>query len=222
MNIIEALNWRYATKRMNGRTVPKDKLQIILDAIYLAPSSYGLQPYSIVVIENLELMKKIQPIAYMQPQIVEASVLLVFTAWDCLTQQKIDDYISHVAQVRNVSEDSLKRIKEEISNLLKNTAEENFCWHAKQSSIALGVALCAAALEQIDATPMEGFNSKDLDEVLQLKDRGLRSVAIMALGYRDIEKDHLVNLPKVRRNKEELFISLQSEIGFTASNINKI
>jgi nitroreductase len=222
MNIIEALNWRYATKRMNGKTIPKEKLQIILDAIYLAPSSYGLQPYSIIVIENLELMKKIQPIAYMQPQITEASVLLVFAAWDCLTQQKIDEYITHVAKVRNMSEDSLKRIKLEIGNLLKNTAEENFCWHAKQASIALGVAICAAALEQIDSTPMEGFNSVDLDEVLQLKERGLRSVSIMALGYRDIENDPLVNLPKVRRNKEELFISIQSEIGFTASNINNI
>jgi nitroreductase len=222
MNIIEALNWRYATKRMNGNPVPKEKLQVILDAIYLAPSSYGLQPYSVVVIENVELMKKIQPIAYMQPQIIEASVLLVFAAWDCLTQQRIDEYINHVAQVRNVSEDSLKRIKEEIGNLLKNTAEESFCWHAKQSSIALGVALCAAAFEQIDSTPMEGFNSKDLDEVLQLKERGLRSVAIMALGFRDTENDHLVNLPKVRRNKEDLFISIQSEIGFTASNINNI
>jgi len=222
MNIIEALNWRYATKRMNSNTVPKDKLQIILDAIYLAPSSYGLQPYSIVVIENLELMKKIQPIAYMQPQIIEASVLLVFAAWNCLTQQKIDDYIAHVAQVRNVSEDSLKHLKDEISNLLKNTDEENFCWHAKQSSIALGVALCAAALEQVDSSPMEGFKSADLDEVLHLKDRGLRSVAIMALGYRDMEKDPLAKLTKVRRAKEELFISIQSEIGFTASNINNI
>ena len=82
MKIIDALNWRYATKSMDGKKIPKKSLDIILEAIRLTPSSFGLQPYSIIVIENTELMKKIQPIADMQPQIIEASVLLVFAAWE--------------------------------------------------------------------------------------------------------------------------------------------
>lgn len=220
MTIIEALNWRYATKRMNGKTIPKHDLECILEAIWLAPSSYGLQPYSIIVIENSELLKKIQPIANMQPQITEASVLLVFAAWDNVTQEKIDDYFKCITAIRSVTEDSLKHIKEEIELLLKNTAEENFCWTSKQAYIALGMGLTAAALNKIDTTPIEGFHNANLDEILQLKEKGLRSVVLMAIGYRDEEHDLLAKLPKVRRDKEKLFITLQAEIGFTATNIN--
>ncbi len=221
MNVIEALNWRYATKRMNGTKIPMKKLQYILDAIWLAPSSFGLQPYSIIVVENIELLKKIQPITNMQPQTTEASVLLVFAAWDNLTEERINEYISRVCTVRNVTEDSLKHRRNDIELMLKNTAEDNFCWAAKQAFLALGIAITTAALEKIDTTPMEGFNNQDLDEILQLKERGLRSVILLALGYRDEANDHLSKAPKVRRDKESLFISIQSEIGFTATHINK-
>ncbi|MES2380663.1 MAG: NAD(P)H-dependent oxidoreductase [Bacteroidota bacterium] len=222
MTIIEALNWRYATKRMNGETVPKEDLACILEAIRLAPSSFGLQPYSIIVIENMELLKKVQPIANSQPQITEASALLVFAAWDNVTQERINDYITLVATTRNVTEDDLKPDKEEMEELLKNTAEDNFKWASKQAYIALGMGLTAAALNKIDTTPMEGFKNAMLDELLQLKERGLRSAALMAIGYRDEEHDLLVKLPKVRRAKEDIFITLQAEIGFTATHINSI
>ncbi|MES2655476.1 MAG: NAD(P)H-dependent oxidoreductase [Bacteroidota bacterium] len=222
MTIIEALNWRYATKRMNGETVPKEDLACILEAIRLAPSSFGLQPYSIIVIENMELLKKVQPIANSQPQITEASALLVFAAWDNVTQERINDYITLVATTRNVTEDDLKPDKEEMEELLKNTAEDNFKWASKQAYIALGMGLTAAALNKIDTTPMEGFKNAMLDELLQLKERGLRSAALMAIGYRDEEHDPLVKLPKVRRAKEDIFITLQAEIGFTATHINSI
>jgi nitroreductase/dihydropteridine reductase len=222
MDIIKALNWRYATKRMNGNKIPESKLNTILEAIWLAPTSYGMQPFSVVVIENVELLKKIQPIAYMQPQVSEASVLLVFAAWDNITQERIDEYISHVCSVRNVTEDSMKNLKVEIELKLKNTIDINHCWAANQTYISLGIAIATAALIQIDTTPIEGFISEDLDEVLKLKERGLKSVVLLALGYRDEEHDHLLGLPKVRQNKEDLFISIQSEIGFTASNINNI
>ncbi len=222
MDIIKALNWRYATKRMNGNKIPESKLNTILEAIWLAPTSYGMQPFSVVVIENVELLKKIQPIAYMQPQVSEASVLLVFAAWNNITQERIDEYISQVCSVRNVTEDSMKNLKVEIELKLKNTIDINHCWAANQTYISLGIAIATAALIQIDTTPIEGFISEDLDEVLKLKERGLKSVVLLALGYRDEEHDHLLGLPKVRQNKEDLFISIQSEIGFTASNINNI
>jgi nitroreductase / dihydropteridine reductase len=205
MSIINALNWRYATKRMNGNIIPKEKMDIILKAISLSPSSFGLQPYSIIVVENNDVLKKIKPVANMQPQITEASAVLVFAAWDNLTEDKIDTYINLVSEVRNVSEGSLKTIKGIIGSQLKNTAEQNFIWNSKQAYIALGIALIAAAEEHIDSTPMEGFDHEAVDEILQLKEQGLKSVVLLALGYRDEANDYLVKLKKVRREEEKLF-----------------
>lgn len=221
MKLIDALKWRYATKRMNGNKIPDEKLQYIMEAIRLAPTSFGLQPFSVIVIENIELLKKIQPIANKQPQITEASVLLVFAAWENLTLEKINEHITHISTVRGVSEDSLKHKREEMEGQLKNTAEVNFCWTSKQAYLAMGIGIVAAATEKIDTTPMESFNQQDLDEVLHLKERGLRSVLLLALGYRDEANDITAKDKKVRREKENLFITLQSTIGFNATNINK-
>ena len=208
MTVIDALNWRYATKRMNGNIIPKEKMESILKAISLAPSSLGLQPYSIIVIENPGMLEKIKPIANMQPQITEASALLVFAAWDNLTQKRIDKYIARISSVRDVNEESLSHIKQLLETQLKNTVEQNFIWNSKQAYIALGVGLVAAAEANIDSTPMEGFNHEQLDEVLQLKERGLKSSVLLALVYRDARTDYLVNLKKVRREEEELFTTL--------------
>lgn len=208
MSITNALHWRYATKRMNGAKVPKNKMDIILDAISLAPSSFGLQPYSVLVIENEAMLEKIKPIAMMQPQITEASALLVFAIWDKITSEKIDTYINRIAAERNVTIDSLKQVKEMIEAQLKNSEADNFIWNSKQAYIALGVALVAAATEEIDSTPMEGFDKNLLDDLLQLKEKGLRSSVIMTLGYRDTKNDYLVNLKKIRREKEKLFITI--------------
>jgi nitroreductase len=129
MSITNALHWRYATKRMNGAKVPKNKMDIILDAISLAPSSFGLQPYSVLVIENEAMLEKIKPIAMMQPQITEASALLVFAIWDKITSEKIDTYINRIAAERNVTIDSLKQVKEMIEAQLKNSEADNFIWN---------------------------------------------------------------------------------------------
>ena len=208
MSIIDALNWRYATKRMNGNIIPKEKMDTILKAIALAPSSLGLQPYSVIVIENKPLLEKIKPAANMQPQITEASALLVFAAWDNLTEERIEAYIKRISIVREVSEDSLKQIKLMLETQLKNTAEQNFTWNARQAYIALGIGLVAAAEENIDSTPMEGFDHARVDQILQLNEKGLKSVAFLVLGYRDAANDYLVNLKKVRREEDELFINM--------------
>ena len=209
MPIIDALNWRYATKRMNGNIIPKEKMDIILNAIALAPSSLGLQPYSVIVIENKLLLEKIKPVANMQPQITEASALLVFAAWDNLTEERINAYIKRISTVRNVSEDSLKQIKLMLETQLKNMAEENFTWNSRQAYIALGIGLVAAAEQNIDSTPMEGFDHAKVDEILQLKGNGFKSVVLLALGYRDAANDYLVKLKKVRRENEKLFTIMQ-------------
>ena len=209
MSITTALHWRYATKRMNGIKIPKAKMDIILDAISLAPSSFGLQPYSVLVIENKAMLEKIKPIAMMQPQITEASALLVFAVWDQITSEKINVYIAQIAQERNVTIDSLKQVKEQIEAQLKNSDSDNFIWNSKQAYIALGVGLVAAAEEEIDSTPMEGFDKTLLDDLLKLKEKGLSSSVLMTLGYRDTENDYLVHLKKIRRKKEHLFIQFQ-------------
>jgi nitroreductase / dihydropteridine reductase len=206
-NIVEALEWRYASKRMNGNKVPADKVEAILEAIRLAPSSMGLQPYTILVIEDEELKQKIQPIAYNQPQIVESSHLLVFAAWDNITPTQVDEYIAHTATVRNIPEEGLAEFKNMLLGIINgNSQEQNYNWAARQAYIAFGVGLVAAAAEQVDTTPMEGFDSAALDELLNLKEKGLRSVTLMPLGYRDADNDWLANLPKVRREKKALFI----------------
>ncbi len=208
MDLINALNWRYATKRMTGQKVPQEKIETILEATRLSASSMGLQPYTILVIENEELKKKIQPAAYNQPQIVEASHLLVFTAWNDITQKQVDDYIIHIAEVRGVSEESLNSFKAAFQNIINRPQEEKYQWAARQAYIAFGTAIAAAALEKIDATPMEGFNAEAMDALLNLKEQGLRSVTILALGYRDAEKDFLAGAKKVRREKENLIVEL--------------
>jgi nitroreductase/dihydropteridine reductase len=209
MDLIKAMNWRYATKRMNGAKVPQEKLDCILEATRLSPSSFGLQPYTILVIEDRELRKKIQPIAYNQPQIVEGSHLLVFAVWENISSEKVSEFIDHIVELRGIPVNSLKGYQTAIeSRVNNNPPEANFDWAARQAYIALGTALVAAAVEEVDATPMEGFDTQAVDTILQLKAKGLRSVALLALGYRDAENDYLVHAKKVRREKEKLFVTL--------------
>jgi nitroreductase len=209
MDLIKYLNWRYATKRMNGAKVPNEKVERILDAINLSASSIGLQPYTVFVIEDENLRKQIKPIANDQPQITECSHLLVFAAWDNLTEQRIDDFLNRMQEIRGSLPAKMKDWEMYLKNKAKNSsAEDNFNWNARQAYIGLGTALIAAATEQVDATPMEGFDSKALDVLLKLPEKGLRSVLIMPLGYRDVVTDYLVNLPKVRREKEKMFVRL--------------
>ncbi|WP_298155973.1 nitroreductase family protein [Flavobacterium sp.] len=208
MSITAALQWRYAAKRMNGTKIPESKMDVILDAIALAPSSFGLQPYSVLIVENKELLEKIKPIAYSQPQITEASALVVFAAWDKLTKERIGIYVNQIAQERGIALETLAPVREQLESQLANSDADNFNWHAKQTYIALAIGLVAAAEQKVDSTPMEGFNSLLLDDLLQLQERGLRSTVIMALGYRDVKNDYLVNLKKIRRPKDALFIHL--------------
>ncbi|MBW3545046.1 MAG: NAD(P)H-dependent oxidoreductase [Bacteroidetes bacterium] len=213
MNVLEALNWRYATKKMNGSQVPQDKVDNILEAIRLAPTSMGLQPFTVLVIEDPELKQKIQPIAYNQSQIVDSSHLLVFAAWSNVSEEQIEEYINHTAEVRNMPVASLDDFKNMLLNMAKNrTAEENMQWSARQAYIAFGTALVAAAAEKVDATPMEGFDSAALDALLNLEEKGLKSVTLLPLGYRDTTNDWLASLPKVRREKDKLFVQLTADV----------
>lgn len=208
-NLIETLNWRYATKRMNGNKIPSEKLDVILEAIKLSPSSAGLQPYTVFVIEDQEVKEKIHKVAYSQPQIIEASHVLVFAAYNKLTSENVSDYLNLIADTRSIPVASLDGFKNSIgAGLLSRSEEVNAQWAARQAYIALGHALVAAASEQIDATPMEGFDAKGLDEILGLNEKGLNSVVIMTLGYRDSENDPLASAKKVRKTHEALFVTI--------------
>lgn len=207
MNLIESLEWRYASKKMNGQEVPREKVDRILRAIQLAPSSMGLQPYTVLVITDPELKTKILPVANNQTQVVDCSHLLVFAAWSSISREQVDEYIDHTAKTRKVPVDTLAGFREALVKMIsKNTPEQNFAWAARQVYLAFGTAITAAAVEKVDATPMEGFNSSQLDVLLNLNEQGLRSVILLPLGYRDEEKDWLAKLPKVRRSREKLFI----------------
>jgi nitroreductase len=200
MHYLEQLNWRYATKRYNGEPVPETQLQNILEAIKLAPSSLGLQPFEVLVIEDPELREKLAPAAYNQPAITESGALLVFTAWKNITNAQVDAYIDQMARIRQVPVESLDGFKNMIlSNTEGKSAADLFQWNTRQAYIALGYATAAAALEKIDSTPMEGFNPEKINEILGLDEKGSSAVLLLALGFRDEEKDPLAKLPKVRR-----------------------
>lgn len=211
MSLIEALNWRYATKRMNGERVPRTQVDRILEAVRLAPSSYGLQPYSVLVIEDRALRERISPVAFDQPQITQSSHLLVFAAWDPVEEAHVDDLIRLTAETRGQHPDDLAAYGSTIKGAVGGFASthENFQWAAKQAYLALGTALAAAAAERVDASPMEGFDPAGLDDLLGLREQNLRSVVLMALGYRDNAADRHAGLEKVRWPREKLFIHMR-------------
>ncbi len=209
MELIDALNWRYAAKKMNGQPVPAEKVDTILEAIRLSASSVGIQPYNVIVIESHELRGKIHEQACPQPQIVEGSHVLVFASWTDVTAEHIDQYMQLIADTRQTDVSSLTPFADSIKgNLMSRTPELRAEWAARQSYIALGTGMIAAATEGVDATPMEGFNADALDQLLDLPAKNLHSTSILVLGYRDAEKDYLANAPKVRRSSEELFIEM--------------
>ncbi|AIM36584.1 nitroreductase [Sphingobacterium sp. ML3W] len=207
MSLLENLKWRYATKKMNGTPVAQEKIDYILEAARLAPTSSGLHPFKVIEITNPELRAKIQPIAYGQSQIIDSSHILVFAAYDGYTEERVNAPFAQQAEERGLplgyADDYKNNLFATLSTLSK---EQQFNHAARQAYIGFGLALAAAAEQRIDATPMEGFNNEQLDALLGLDKLGLKSVTILALGYRDEEHDWLVNLKKVRPNHEDFII----------------
>jgi len=209
MSALNNLEWRYAAKRMNGQKIPAEKLEKILKAIQLAPTSYGMQPFTVLVVEDHDLKAKMAPAIYNQPQITEGSHVLVFAAWKEYSDENVEKYLNNIASLRGIPVDSLDGLRNMINGAISGkTPEQLLNWNSRQAYIALGTGLAVAAEEQVDSTPMEGFDPDALDAVLDLQEKGLRSTVVLALGYRDAEKDYLSSAAKVRRNKEELFIRL--------------
>lgn len=204
-SLSERLAWRYATKKMDpARPVPQAKVDRILDAIRLAPTSSGLQPFEVIEVTNPDVRARLRAAAYDQSQLTEGSHVLVFAAWDNYTSGRIDGIVAQHAAERGASE-TLTAYYDRLKGMyLARDAEENFQHAARQAYIAFGLALTAAAFEEVDATPMEGFYAAQVDEILGLRERGLRSVTLLPLGYRAAEGDWLAPMKKVRRPIGEL------------------
>ncbi|MDJ1468420.1 NAD(P)H-dependent oxidoreductase [Cytophagaceae bacterium DM2B3-1] len=209
MQFNEAINWRYAAKKMNGQPVPQAKIDAILEAIRLSASSAGLQPYEVIVISDPVLKAKVYEKSCPQPQIQEGSHLLVFASQLSVSEEDISTYMERIARTRNIPVDSLNGFSDSIKNgLLSMPPEIIKNWASRQAYIALGFGLVAAAVEEVDSCAMEGFNPAALDELLGLTEKNLGSVVLLALGYRDEEKDFLAGAAKVRKDRAELFTEL--------------
>jgi nitroreductase len=206
---LENQNWRYATKKFDAtKKITTEDLNTLKEAIRLSSSSYGLQPYKVIIVENPELRANIQPAAWGQSQITEASHLIIFANETKLDEVAIDEYIKNISLTRNTPIEALAGygdfMKSKITSL---TPEEKNIWTAKQTYLALGNLLNVAAELKIDATPMEGFVPTQVNEILGLDKLGLNATLIATLGYRH-DEDATQHYKKVRKSNEDLFITL--------------
>lgn len=206
--ITTLLNWRYAAKKLQANnTVPADKLEHILEAIRLSASSSGLQPYQVMVVTDPQLKQQIRPVAWNQSQVTDCSHLLVFAAWDNYTAERINGMFDLVNEQRGFKNEGWEAYRQQLLNHYpQRPAQQNFEHAARQAYIGLGSAMLAAAEQQVDATPMEGFEPEKVDAILGLAELGLKSVLLLPLGYREVEGDWLVNLKKVRRSTADFVI----------------
>lgn len=206
MNLINSLKWRYATKKMDAsKKVNPEDIQRIREAVQLAASSYGLQPYKILEIENPDLREQLQALCWNQSQVTEASHLFLFCNYLTVSDKDVDEFVKLKAQVQDTAPETLKPYSDFVQQkLAQKTADEHYHWTAKQSYIALANAMMACAELQIDSTPMEGFEREKVDELLNLKEQGLSAAVFLAVGYRSSE-DSNQDRKKVRKALSDLF-----------------
>ncbi len=203
--LLELLNWRYATKKMDpAKEVPQNKVDTIVEAIRMAPTSSGTQPFELILVTSPDVLTQIRATANDQSPVTDCSHLLVFAAWDNYTEDRIDE----VTQLNIDARGEIPLIHQYYGNLKANyiprQAEVNYAHAARQAYIALGIGLVAAAEQEVDSTPMEGFDPAAVDAILGLGEKGLRSVVLLPLGYRDPTGDWLLPMAKVRKARERM------------------
>ena len=205
MSLKNDLNWRYAAKLMNGKSISDEQLNMVLNAINLSASSYGLQPYKVMVVSKPETKLKLQEAAYGQLQVGSSSHVLIFTVPLKITESYIQNYISLVAEERQIPEGFLDDFKKTLeTTIVALPTDVQQAWATKQAYIGLGTALVAAAEQKIDSCPMEGFDALKFDKILNLEEKGFKSVVMLVLGYRS-ETDNYANFKKVRKTMEDMF-----------------
>jgi|TARA_R110002012_G_scaffold9716_3_gene45020 nitroreductase/dihydropteridine reductase len=205
MDLLDKLNWRYAAKAMNGEKVAEDKIERILEATRLAPTSSGLQPFEVMVIKNQDIKEQIRPVAWNQSVVTDCSHLLVFAAWDTYTPERINYMFDLTNDIRGFKNEGWENYRQMLlDSYPQKDEQENFEHAARQAYIAFSHAIIAAAYENVDATPLEGFDATEVDKILGLREKGLRSAVLLPLGYRKEDEDWLVNLVKVRKPMEDM------------------
>lgn len=206
MQLLENLEWRYATKRFDSsKKISSDKLEKIKRAIQLSVSSYGLQLYKVLLIENSELRKKLSPVSWDQPQITEASHLIVFCNYNTVSENHVDDHFEQIAKIQNTDINMLSGYRDFMKNKITEKSEmDRANWTAKQTYLALGNLLNACAELKIDACPMEGFDVEKYNEILELGPKGLNAAVIATIGYRSNDDDTQYR-KKLRKPLNELF-----------------
>lgn len=207
---IENQNWRYATKKFDTtKKVSNEDLEILKEAIRLSTSSYGLQPYKIFIIENKEIRAKLQPVSWGQAQIIEASHLFVFANEVDIQNKHIESLITNMAKTRGLEEENLLGYADFMkSKIISLDNGMKSVWTSKQTYLALGNLINAAAELKIDVTPMEGFESEKYNEILDLNKQGLNASLVATIGYRH-EEDATQHYAKVRKSNNELFTTIK-------------
>lgn len=209
--IIDALNWRYATKAFDTtKKLTDEQVSALLEAIRLSASSFGLQPYKIILIKNPELREQIKTNAWGQSQVTDASHLIVLAAVTNLGDAFVDNFINVVSTTRGVEVANLEGYSQMMKGAIKGKSDQGGAqvvkdWASKQAYIALGTLLTTCAVEKIDACPMEGFDNKKVDEILGLSELNLESVLLCPVGFRS-ESDESANYKKVRFAKADMVI----------------
>ena len=207
--ILEQLNWRYATKSYDAtKKISDEDWETLEQSLILAPSSFGIQPYKFIVVTDQAMKEKLRPAAYGQSQITDSSHLVVFIYKKVLTDADIEHFVERIAEVRGVPREALTDYENTMKGSAKKAVDGGYVetWNSRQAYLALGFLLETAALLGIDATPMEGFDPAQFNEILGLTDYS--AVVLAAVGYRNAESDWLANLPKVRFPKEELIVKI--------------
>jgi nitroreductase/dihydropteridine reductase len=209
MNTIQSLKWRYAVKKFDTeKQLSKDQINTLKEAFNLTATSYGLQPLKMLVINNKIIQKELVAHSFNQPQVGEASHLLVICIPDNYSIEQVDSYFQLVKKIRNTSDAIRKPFQDFLTkDIEKRTQEELFLWNKNQAYLALGNLLTVCALEKIDACPMEGFVPEKYDETLNLKDKNLKSVLVLPVGFR-ADDDYMKDLKKVRKQTAETVIEI--------------
>jgi nitroreductase len=197
--VLAQLRWRYATKKFDPtKKIPPELWAKLEQAAVLAPSSFGLQPWKFIVVTDPEVRKKFLPVSYGQTKVVDASHLVVFAAKNPPTPADVEAHVARTAAVRGVPVESLEGFRQQmLGSLAGKDAAQAHRWAARQTYLALGVFLSAAAMMGVDACPMEGFQPDKYDEILGLKEKGLASVVLATAGYR-AANDKYAEAAKVR------------------------
>ena len=205
MSLIDNLNWRHAVKAYDpSKKVSEEHIAQIVEAARLAPTSSGLQPFKVLVVRDVEIKEKLSKGALNPECMRDASHVIIFAAWDRYTEERIDKVYDFTTEERGLPKGRFGSYTDKLKSIyLPQPAELNFAHTARQTYIALGLALAQSAELKIDTTPVEGFNNEWVDEVLDLKKHGLKSVSLMYVGYADQEKDWVGSMKKVRIPKEE-------------------